>query len=126
MTVSALHHLAVVVRDLERSARFYGDVLGLPEIRRWHDERGLRAIWFSLGEGGDDDPFLAVERGDPEQFRLDTGWHCVALRITRNDRERWEQGLQAAGHPVTRRTDFTLYCRDPDGNWVGLSHYPSG
>ncbi len=124
MNRSALHHLAVVVRDVSRSERFYRDVLGLPEIERWHDERGLRAVWYSLGDGTAGDPFLAVERGDPAQERLDTGWHCVALRIAPEDRLPWERALEAAGHPVTRRTGYTIYCRDPDGNWVGLSHYP--
>ncbi|MEL6546808.1 MAG: VOC family protein, partial [Myxococcota bacterium] len=53
MIRSAVHHLAVVVRDVERAGEFYGAVLGLPELRRWHDDDGLRSIWFSLGDGRD-------------------------------------------------------------------------
>jgi catechol 2,3-dioxygenase-like lactoylglutathione lyase family enzyme len=47
-----LHHISLQVSDLEASARFYSDVLGLPEIenrtdkaqRRWFGLDGRRAI----------------------------------------------------------------------------------
>ena len=42
MSASApsIHHLAVVVRDLDRAEAFYGGVLGLAVERRWSDEAG--------------------------------------------------------------------------------------
>lgn len=44
------NHLAISVKDLNRSAEFYAQVLGLPEIsRQTQSEAGVR--WFSLGEG---------------------------------------------------------------------------
>ena len=39
-------------------------------------------------------------------------------------RDAWEAHLTAAGHPIVHRTDYTLYVRDPEGNRVGLSHWP--
>lgn len=118
-----VHHLAVVARDLGRAERFYRDVLGLPVVRRWHDERGERSIWLALGQ----DVFLAVERADEgAQARTGdgAGWRCVALRIERAEREAWRARLAAAGCPVIRETSYTLYTRDPDGSLLGLSHYP--
>jgi catechol 2,3-dioxygenase-like lactoylglutathione lyase family enzyme len=45
----AVHHLAVVVRDLERAEAFYAGVLGLPVAQRWADEAGApRSVWLSL------------------------------------------------------------------------------
>ena len=105
---------------------FYGGVLGLPVLRRWQGEDGERSIWFDLGDGG----FLAVERvaGAPPRHdgwnTDDAGIHLVALAIERGARDTWEAHLTAAGAPVVHRTDYTLYVRDPEGNRVGLSHWP--
>lgn len=123
-----IHHLAVVVADLERAERFYGGVLGLPVLRRWDDEVGrARSVWLELGAGA----FLAVEKGDAPSTTpagprgaAAPGWHCVALAIDRGAREDWRRRLAEAGHPVERETVFTLYARDPEGNLVALSHWP--
>lgn len=119
-----VHHLAVVVSDLERAERFYAGTLGLPVERRWSDEAGRpRSVWLALDGGA----FLAVERGDPALApRADAapGWHCVALSIAAGEREAWRARLAAAGHPVERESAYTLYARDPDGQLVALSHWP--
>jgi glyoxylase I family protein len=118
-----IHHLAVVVSELARAERFYVDVLGLPVEKRWNDAQGVhRSTWVSL-----DGAFLAIERAEsagPSRVDEAPGFHCVALRIALTERETWRARLSAAGHPVERESAFTLYVRDPDGNLVGLSHYP--
>lgn len=122
--VRALHHLAVVVRDLARAERFWIDVVGLPVLRRWDDAQGRpRSTWVAL-EG---DSFLAIElAGSDSPMREDgaPGWHCVALRIGEHERETWRARLIAAGHPIERESPYTLYVRDPDRNLVGFSHFP--
>ena len=119
-----VHHLAVVVADLERAAAFYSGVLGLRELRRWDDARGrLRSIWCELGGGA----FLAIERAERDSPRRDDlapGFHCVALGIRPDEREKWREKLTRAGVEVFRESPYTLYVRDPDGNIVGLSHFP--
>ncbi|MBI4510871.1 MAG: VOC family protein [Deltaproteobacteria bacterium] len=121
----AVHHLAVVVSDLQRAERFYVGVLGLTVIRRWHDELGNeRSTWLGLAG----DAFLAVERGPsqgPKRPDDAPGWHCVALGIDACERAAWRDRLCAAGFPVERESPYTLYTRDPDGNLVALSHYPA-
>ena len=125
MRPSGAHHIAVVVRDLDRAESFYGRVLGLPVTQRWTDDAGApRSVWLDLGGGA----FLAIERaatGGPVRSDEAPGLHCVALRVEPADRERWRTRLADAGHPIERETAFTLYTRDPDGTLVGLSHYPA-
>src|SRR4051812_23176305 len=106
---TAVHHLAVKVRDLERAEAFYAGVLQLTITRRHDDERGRpRSIWFALGGA----TFLAVERaerGEPVRFDDAPGWHCIALAIPLSAREAWRQRLADKGFPVEHETAYTLY-----------------
>jgi glyoxylase I family protein len=125
-----VHHVAIQVRDLAAMAAFYESVLGLPVLRRWPaaDGVGDRSIWIDLGGGA----FLALEAlpggGAPAPSASwqspSPGFHLVALTIPRAARAAWEARLTAAGVAIAHRTAYTLYVRDPEGNRVGLSHWP--
>jgi glyoxylase I family protein len=47
MEVEIVHHVSLAVTDLERSRRFYRDILGLKEIRR--PEFDFPGAWFQVG-----------------------------------------------------------------------------
>jgi catechol 2,3-dioxygenase-like lactoylglutathione lyase family enzyme len=120
-----LHHLAVVVADLERAEAFYVGLLGLGVLRRWTDAAGSpRSVWVRLGEGSS---FLALEKAlesGPTRADQAPGWHCLALAIAPSARRALRSSLEAAGVVVEKETDFTFYVRDPDGNLLGFSHHP--
>ena len=122
------HHLAIQVRDLAAAERFYVETLGLKVAKRWPREGGPgeRSVWLSVGAG---EEFLALELCDAERpptpFRdPHGGLHLLSLRILASDRAEWEQKLAALGIEIVHRTRWTLYLRDPEGNRLGLSHYP--
>lgn len=125
MSPTHVHHIAVTVADLARAEAFYGGVLGLPVLRRWPrpDGSGERSLWLELGGGA----FLALERAEAagaEKSEDAPGIHLVALHIPRGERAAWIAKLAQAGYPVYQQTDYTLYVRDPEGNRIGLSHWP--
>jgi catechol 2,3-dioxygenase-like lactoylglutathione lyase family enzyme len=121
----SFHHLAVQCADLDRCERFYREALGLEVLRRWpRPGGGDRSVWLRVGDG-----FLALERAErgPERGPWRdgrAGLHLVALRIPCAERAAWEARLAACGVEVVHRTRWTLYVLDPEGNRVGLSHYP--
>jgi catechol 2,3-dioxygenase-like lactoylglutathione lyase family enzyme len=118
------HHIAIKVADLARAESFYVSVLGLPVLRRWpsSDGRQDRSVWLDLGGGA----FLALERCEvgPPKSENGPGIHLVALRIRPDERDAWTRKLAQAGCPIDSQTDYTLYVRDPEGNRIGLSHWP--
>jgi glyoxylase I family protein len=134
--ITGIHHHAIQVRDLVRAERFYCEVLGLSVVRRWPASEGRdgsggeRSLWLSVGDGSG--TFIALEWVPPGGATATEapdrggrpGHHLLALRIPSAERARWQARLGAAGVPVTGQTDFTTYFCDPEGNRLGLSHYP--
>ncbi|HEY6476125.1 MAG TPA: VOC family protein, partial [Polyangia bacterium] len=122
-----VHHVAVGVRDLAACEAFYTGVLRLPVLRRWPAANGVgeRSVWLELGRGA----FLALERvagaaAAPGAGGDRPGYLMIAIAIARAARGEWEARLDGAGVAVVHRTPYTLYVADPEGNRVGLSHWP--
>jgi len=122
------HHVALFATDVERVAAFYREVLGLPELARYHHPDGrLRSIWVGVRAGGESaDGFLAIEAVDDSGGAVGRGFAMVALAIASEVRDQVRDALVARGLLIERETQFTLYVRDPEGNLVGLSHHPKG
>jgi catechol 2,3-dioxygenase len=124
--VKSLGHLVLYVRDLERSRRFYADVLGWREIRGDVPVR-LPAAAFTSGRTHHE--LLLIEVGPdaapiPEGRRV--GLYHFGLKVGDSDDELREarQRLTEAGVDVVGASDHTvthsLYILDPDGNEIEL------
>ncbi len=125
MPVTELGHLVLYVRNLERSAAFYGDVLGWDVA--FPVTLGLPAAAFSSGRTHHE--LLLIEVGDdavtvPAGRRL--GLYHFGLKVGDSDEEL--RGMLArvreAGVTIVGTSDHTvthsLYVLDPDGNEVEL------
>jgi len=112
-----LHHVAIIVSNLERSARFYEGVLGL--ARDLRPDLGFPGIFYSLGGGQQlhlmqiDNPYQQASRpahgGRDLHFALTTG--DLEGLIGRLDRE----GVQ---YTKSRSGRAAIFFRDPDGNAI--------
>lgn len=132
MEIKDLGHLVLYVRDLERSVRFYRDVLGFRQIfPTAGGEDGLRfpAAAFSSASGRTHHELLLIEVGAdaaPQPAGRHVGLYHFGLKIGDDDdalREALAR-LGQAGVPVTGASDHTvshsLYILDPDGNEIEL------
>jgi catechol 2,3-dioxygenase len=123
MQVKELGHIVLYVRDLERSRKFYGEVLGWKEIARL----GGQGAVFSSGRTHHELLLLAVgPQAAPIQPGPRVGMYHLGLKIGETDEELRTalNELLEAGVKVNGSADHTvthnLYIEDPDGNEIEL------
>jgi lactoylglutathione lyase len=123
-----INHVTLAVEDLDRSAKFYADVLGLKEIANRSEVGGLR--WFSLGDGKE--LHLISIAGGPVSTNK-----AVHLALTTPEFDTYVQSLENSGvkysdwegnsKEIGLRADGTrqLYLQDVDGYWIEVNSVAS-
>ncbi|MGH3374168.1 MAG: VOC family protein [Actinoallomurus sp.] len=123
-----LHHMALVSSDVERTIRFYQDLLEFPltEIFENRDYPGSNHFFFDIGNGNllafFDFPGLDV---GPYAEVLG-GLHHVAISVDRPTWERLRAKLDTADVAYQEESGSSLYLRDPDGARLELLADPLG
>ncbi|MEM1276296.1 MAG: lactoylglutathione lyase [Pseudomonadota bacterium] len=120
MTVKYLHTM-VRVKDIEASKKFYCDLLGLEEIRRYDSEAGKFTLVFLAPPGQHDAPVeLTYNWGSDEDYDEGRNFGHLAYEVD-NVYEMCEK-LQAAGVTINRppREGRMAFVRSPDGISVEL------
>jgi catechol 2,3-dioxygenase-like lactoylglutathione lyase family enzyme len=112
-----LHHFALISSDVERTIRFYQDILEFPltEIFENRDYKGSNHFFFDVGNGNllafFDFPGLDL---GPYQEVLG-GLHHIAISVDPATWERLRGRLEAEGVPYQIESGASIYFRDPDG-----------
>lgn len=143
MEIRALYHTGFVVTDLDRSLRFYTEVLGMRIERPPTELSGdwistvvgypgahLRSAFVGIGDGHSIEliQYLAPKGSQApastERSRVGAA-HCGMLV---DDARAWYDRLKSAGvvvigPPSLRDVEFpwaryAFYFQDPDGNWL--------
>src|SRR3954471_3293023 len=127
-TARGLHHTALISSDVERTVRFYQDLLGFPltELIANRDYPGSSHFFFDIGNrnllaffdfpGLDVGPYAEVLGG----------LHHMAISV---EPARWEEIVRRfdhAGVEYVIHSDVSVYFRDPDGARMELIAAPLG
>jgi catechol 2,3-dioxygenase-like lactoylglutathione lyase family enzyme len=129
--ITGIAEAVLYSNDLDRTARFYTDVLGLALTAAFDGARFLQAgphstlILFSI-EG-------IQTRQSPIPDHGAEGPGHVALGVPAEEMDAWRARLLAHGVEIEHEQDWSqdthsIYFRDPDGNSVELiddRHYPT-
>jgi catechol 2,3-dioxygenase-like lactoylglutathione lyase family enzyme len=127
-TARGVHHTALLSSNVERTVRFYQDVLGFPltDIFENRDYKGSNHFFFDIGNGNllaffdlpglDLGPYAEVLGG----------LHHIAISVTREKWEHLRGKLDAAGVEYVVESGSSVYFRDPDGARLELLADPLG
>lgn len=126
-----LHHTAYTTKDMEKTRRFYEDVLGFPLVATWAEkdelfgkERVYCHCFFGLKDGS---ALAFFQFADPEDQALfdpempASPFHHIALHVDSAEQQELERRIARAG--ITEPDTYVLehgYCRsvyvtDPNG-----------
>lgn len=116
-------HYTIKVSDLDTSCLFYGNILGLKEIKNRTEKPHIR--WFSLGSGE-----LHIVKGNTTEIKTNIGVH-LALKVENFDdflsilQKNKITPHNSDGNPKqhTTRADGVrqVYFKDPDGYWIEVN-----
>ena len=115
--ITGVDFVAVPARDFEESVHFYGEVLGLPFVKRWGESPGAE---FQAGN-------LTIAIMDPTGFGQEFRPHSLPIALQVDDVPAAREALEAKG--VTFDSDLIdsgvchqVIFRDPAGNTLDLHH----
>ena len=116
--VKDYHHVAIVVKDLEKCERFYSEVLGLESIER--PAFDFAGHWFQVGATTQ---LHLMVHGEtiPQTMRH------MAIEV--EDFAETIRALEARGIKIVdgpgKRIDGSdyLFCNDPDGNLIEITKH---
>jgi glyoxylase I family protein len=129
MRITGLHHVTLIASDLEATAAFYRDLLGLALVEQAanEDDPDARHFWFGDADGsaGTLLSFLEYPRLDPGRVGVGSTHHLALVIDSTEELDAWRDYLRDRGVQTTdvfERGRFrSLYLRDPDGHILELA-----
>jgi catechol 2,3-dioxygenase-like lactoylglutathione lyase family enzyme len=125
--ISGIDHVALNVADLERSRKFYEEVLGFKVSPRENQKPGIE-YFLDCGPS-----LVGLIQGDPKGDKHELqdgglGGNHFSFRIHTRDFDKAVEELKARGVTVTffkkREKSWSVYFLDPDGNKLEMTSWP--
>lgn len=112
-------HTCIRVKDLEKSISFYGDVIGMEEVRRLdYPEYKFTLVYLAL-PGDTYELELTYNYDQEEPYDLGNGYGHIAIGV--NDLEDTYEEYSQSGYEVTDLKELSdgaasyFFIKDPDG-----------
>jgi glyoxalase family protein len=129
MRLLGLHHVTVIVADLDRTTAFYRDVLGLALVREGvnDDDPDARHFWFgdALGTAGTLMSFMEYPEMEPAKVGVGSVHHVALSVASTEELEAWRDYLRSREIDCTdvfvRGGLRSIYLRDPDQNIIEIA-----
>ncbi len=129
LRIAGIHHITLLVADVERSLAFYRNVLGMRLVKQTvnDDDQSARHLIFGDEEGRPGTLITCLEYPELDEGTVGRGsTHHFALSVeSEEELEAWREYLGTRGVAATEvldRTDFkSIYLRDPDGHIVEIA-----
>jgi catechol 2,3-dioxygenase-like lactoylglutathione lyase family enzyme len=115
--VTGTDFITVSTKDFDAAVEFYGNVLGLPESKRWGD---MPAAEFETGN-----LTIAVMQSDAFGIEFRANNHPIELRVDDVAAARGElesRGVSFEGDIIDSGVCNQTFFADPDGNALALHH----
>lgn len=122
LQITGVDFVTVPAKDFEASVHFYGEVLGLPPVKRWGTMPGAE---FQAGN-------LTLAVMDPTAFGQEFHPHSLPIAFQVDDVPAAREALEAEGVEFLGDLIDSGFChqaifRDPAGNTLDLHHrYKAG
>ena len=119
----------IVSNDVERSRRFYTEVLGGTTVHAGESSFvALANSWIIINAGGgptDDKPTVTLET-PPDPDRVSSFMNVRVADIHAIHAEWTARGAEFLTPPIQRATEIRCYLRDPDGHLIEVGQTTAG
>lgn len=117
MNITGVDFVTVPARDIDESARFYGETLGLPFLKQWGNMPGKE---YQAGN-------VTLALMDPTAFGQEFSPHGLPVALQVDDvhaaREELEsKGVEFVGDTIDSGVCHMAHFSDPDGNGLMFHH----
>ena len=115
--ITGTDFITVATKDFDAAARFYRDVLGLEEGKRWGK--------MPAGEFETGNLTIAVMQSDAFGLEFQANNHPIELRVDDFEAAKAElesRGVRFEGETIDSGVCYQAFVRDPDGNALGIHH----
>ena len=115
--ITGTDFITISTQDFDRAVAFYGETLGLPELKRWGS---MPAAEFETGN-----LTIAVMQSDAFGLEFQANSHPLEFRV--NDFDTAQAELKSRGVEFKGETIDSGFCKqgffeDPDGNTLAIHH----
>lgn len=119
--IQAIGHIALRVRDLDRSVQFYTQVLGGEHVFDGMKDGTVNLVYVKLAPN----TYVELFRSEPEAEKGSTEIGFMHLCLTVEDIHEAEKTLLKSGWPASpirkgKYGNYQIWIRDPDGNEIEL------